>query len=490
MRWIRIKVLTVSGLAAALAIALAIGLGNAAAAAAAPACTAGLVPYTMVNHCAYPLWIGVSAGDATQSYPPVNGRQDPAYPPTDGRWQLALGGGSAQICAPRDWGAARIWARTGCSLDTAGHLTCLTGQCGRPGQVDCGAGAAQISGDNPQTLFEITTHADGSAHYDVSVVNGANVPIVATAQGRCTRSTAGCIADLNASCPAALRKTIAPTTATGPIPCGSGTFCPSGHCVAGACVIGCFAPFDACGEANPPAALMCTAPIPGVPDYTDCAGGRGPVTHQQMYGLKNLADGVAMASPHQGTPTCLADADCPAALPRCITSGFDPGIAPPRGAGVCINPDPAQQAVNDYASASVQCASAPVGEACGGYREVGYPDGLGYSCRRLTYSMANGQPHTAHPCVPPTTSGLGACTRSSDPRQPPLYSGVGGVWNPGWMAAAHQAGGSKEPFFRIFNRACPRAYTWPYDDVAALYHCTALEGFTLTFCATVGALQP
>nr|WP_263053727.1 hypothetical protein [Defluviicoccus vanus] len=100
MRWIRTKVLTISGLAAALAIALAIGFGNAAAAAAAPACTAGLVPYTMVNHCAYPLWIGVSAGDATQSYPPVNGRQDPAYPLTDGRWQLALGGGSAQICAP------------------------------------------------------------------------------------------------------------------------------------------------------------------------------------------------------------------------------------------------------------------------------------------------------------------------------------------------------------------------------------------------------
>ncbi len=462
------------------AVALAVIAFLAARPAEAEAgCAPGEVAYRLENRCAYPVWIGQSAGDAARS-----------YPPKDGQWELAAGGGSTLVCAPRAWGAARLWARTGCSRDANGHLNCLTGQCGDPGRIDCGAGAGQLSGANPQTLFEVTSLADGVAHYDVSVVNGANVPMAATARGQCNRAEAGCVGDLNASCPPALRKTVAPSAGAGPIPCGAGTFCPAGRCVEGACVVGCFAPFDACGEASPSTALKCAAPIPGVPAYTDCAGGRGPVTYEQMYGLKNLADGIPMASPHQGIPTCLADADCPRERSKCVTTGFDAGIAPPAGAGVCLDPDPARQAVNDYASASVNCATAPAGAACGGYREVGYPDGLGYTCRKLTYTMSDGRTATAHPCVPPTTSGLGTCTRSRDPAQPPLYDGVGGVWNPGWMEAARQAGGGVEPFFRVFNRACPRAYTWPYDDVAALYACAAIEGFTVTFCPAMVGAQP
>lgn len=436
------------------------------------ACPDGQMAYRLANRCPSTLWIGQNAA-ATLSHPPDSG------------WELPPGG-ERLICAPRAWSAVRLWGRAGCAKDAAGHLSCLTGQCGDPGRIDCGAGAGQASGANPQTLFEVTMLADGATSWDVSVVNGANVPMAAEADGQaCNRSRGGCTADLNAVCPPALRKTIAPSVGGGPVACGAGTSCPAGACVEGSCVVGCYAPFDACGEANPPPGLMCSAAIPGVPPYTDCAGGSGPVTFEQMYGLKNLADGVPMASPHQGTPTCRADADCPRERPMCVTTGFDAGISPSAGAGVCIDPDPSRGAANDYASPAANCATAPVGEACGGYREVGYPDALGYTCRTLTYTTTDGRTATAHPCVPPTTSGLGSCHRSRDPAQPPLYTGVGGVWNPGWMAAARQAGGGG-PFIDIFREACPAAYAWPYDDVAALYTCRRVERFTITFCPAGG----
>ena len=65
------------------------------------------------------------------------------------------------------WGG-RFWARTGCN----GQGHCVTGDCGN--KLECnGAG-----GIPPVTLAEITLNgAGGLDFYDVSLVDGFNVPV-------------------------------------------------------------------------------------------------------------------------------------------------------------------------------------------------------------------------------------------------------------------------------------------------------------------------
>src|ERR1019366_1936293 len=86
------------------------------------------------------------------------------------------------------------------------------------------------------------TDKAGAPNYDVSHVSGYNMSVVVTpptAQAGGTCQAPGCLTDLNTSGPAALQVT-EPVGSTGPIPCGTGTFCQSGTCVNGdTCVIGC-----------------------------------------------------------------------------------------------------------------------------------------------------------------------------------------------------------------------------------------------------------
>jgi hypothetical protein len=85
--------------------------------------------------------------------------------------------------------SGRIWGRTLCSTDSAAAFTCATGA------VECsGRGAAP-----PATLAEFTLAggAGGDDFYDVSLVDGFNVPMLVTpaADGRCQAT--GCAADLS-----------------------------------------------------------------------------------------------------------------------------------------------------------------------------------------------------------------------------------------------------------------------------------------------------
>lgn len=116
----------------------------------------------------------------------------------------------------------------------------------------------------PVSLVEPTSNGTTNVNYDVSPVNGYNVqtavqPSVPASGANCYAPS--CTSDLNASCPANLQITEAPTSASGPIPCGSGTFCQSGACVNGTCVVGCNDPIDQCQTANPPAGLLSIATL-------------------------------------------------------------------------------------------------------------------------------------------------------------------------------------------------------------------------------------
>ncbi len=157
--------------------------------------------FTLQNKCDYTVWPGIlsNAGIAPLS--------------TTG---FALQKGeSKEIKVPSSWGG-RFWGRTHCGEDSTGKFTCVTGDCGS-GKLECvGGGAAP-----PATLAEFTLDGSGGMDFfDVSLVDGYNLPMVVVPQGgsgpNCTNT--GCVVDLNGACPSDLR-----VTSTG----GEGVACKS-----------------------------------------------------------------------------------------------------------------------------------------------------------------------------------------------------------------------------------------------------------------------
>lgn len=89
----------------------------------------------------------------------------------------------------------------GCVFDGTGKGTCETGDCG--GVLQCmGAG-----GTPPASLAEITLNgANGDDFYDVSLVDGYNLPIAMQPVGGTGNCGApGCVSNLNLNCPGALQ---------------------------------------------------------------------------------------------------------------------------------------------------------------------------------------------------------------------------------------------------------------------------------------------
>ena len=101
------------------------------------------------------IWIGIYGLNST---------------PANGGFELASNQ-SQTITVPSNWTSGRIWARTGC----IGHihdnsLVCETGDCN--GKFHC-----QVTGTPPASLAEFTLSPNGSDYYDISLVDGYNLPI-------------------------------------------------------------------------------------------------------------------------------------------------------------------------------------------------------------------------------------------------------------------------------------------------------------------------
>ncbi|KAE8709497.1 Thaumatin-like protein 1 [Hibiscus syriacus] len=144
--------------------------------------------FTIANKCSYTVWPGVlsSAG----------------IPPLSPKGFVLQPGESTSIGVPASW-SGRLWGRTLCTKDSSGKISCLTGDCGSS-KLECsGAGAIP-----PATLAEFTLNgAGGLDFYDVSLVDGYNLPMMIVPQGgtggNC--SSAGYAADLNGDCPLELK---------------------------------------------------------------------------------------------------------------------------------------------------------------------------------------------------------------------------------------------------------------------------------------------
>lgn len=145
--------------------------------------------FTLVNQCSYTVWPGILSGAGTSQISPTGFQLNP--------------GQAIPVSVPAGW-SGRLWGRSFCSQDsTTGKFTCVTGDCGS-GTVECTGGAAP-----PATLAEFTLNgAGGLDFYDVSLVDGYNLPMLISPQGgtgagNC--SATGCVVDLNEPCPAELK---------------------------------------------------------------------------------------------------------------------------------------------------------------------------------------------------------------------------------------------------------------------------------------------
>ncbi|XP_073033298.1 thaumatin-like protein 1b isoform X2 [Primulina eburnea] len=145
--------------------------------------------FEFVNKCAFTVWPGIlsNAGIA---------------PLLTTGFSLQTGESNV-IDAPSSWGG-RFWGRTHCSVDSTGEFSCATGDCGS-GKIECaGRGATP-----PATLAEFTLQGDAGIldFYDVSLVDGYNLPMLVVPQGasgaNCT--SIGCVGDFDESCPSELR---------------------------------------------------------------------------------------------------------------------------------------------------------------------------------------------------------------------------------------------------------------------------------------------
>ncbi|KAJ7529995.1 hypothetical protein O6H91_15G074100 [Diphasiastrum complanatum] len=151
------------------------------------------------NLCSFKVWIGSQSGAGQQLLPAAS---------------VALNAGdSTSVSTPSGW-SGRYWGRTGCQFDSTGKGSCFTGDCG--GTLQCmGTG-----GNPPATLAEFTLNgANGKDFYDVSLVDGYNVPISVVPVRSASSSTdsvssnsstpscgvAGCVGDLNKNCPSELQ---------------------------------------------------------------------------------------------------------------------------------------------------------------------------------------------------------------------------------------------------------------------------------------------
>ncbi|CAN1824566.1 Thaumatin-like protein 1 [Linum perenne] len=147
--------------------------------------------FTITNECDYTVWPGIlSNADA----PPLSTTGFPLQK-----------GETRSISPPASWGG-RLWGRTHCSQDsTDGKFSCLTGDCGS-GKMECsGSGAIP-----PATLAEFKLDGyDGQDFFDVSLVDGYNLPILVSPSGGSGQncSSTGCVVDLNGACPSALKVT-------------------------------------------------------------------------------------------------------------------------------------------------------------------------------------------------------------------------------------------------------------------------------------------
>lgn len=145
--------------------------------------------FTLINKCNYAVW------------PAALTTSTNATLPTTGL--ILKSGKTSTVTAPDTW-SGRFWGRTDCNIDSVtGKFSCVTGNCGSEKLACNGKGP-----EPPTTLAQFSLSSEGGLDfYNVSVVDGFNVPILVVPVGGSGEncSSTGCPVDLNNECPTNLR---------------------------------------------------------------------------------------------------------------------------------------------------------------------------------------------------------------------------------------------------------------------------------------------
>ncbi|KAJ0602124.1 putative glucan endo-1,3-beta-D-glucosidase [Helianthus annuus] len=150
---------------------------------------------SVINDCGFTVWPGISG---------IHGRPEISSSPALNITGFELAQGKSQtLQTPEEWDG-QIWGRTGCTFNELGHLSCKTGDCGS-GEMECNGRSAT----SPVTLAEFKGTRFKDYYYDVSLVNGYNLPMTMEATGGSVNSLlscmkTGCVDDLNKRCPTEL----------------------------------------------------------------------------------------------------------------------------------------------------------------------------------------------------------------------------------------------------------------------------------------------
>ncbi|GAA5948345.1 hypothetical protein JCM3765_001380 [Sporobolomyces pararoseus] len=142
--------------------------------------------FTIKNNCKSTIWPAIFTSSGTA----------PSY---STGW-TAKKGSQVKFKVAENW-SGRIWARTGCKFKKGETLptSCETGGCNGGLKCDKSSG----TGVPPATLAEFTL-TPTQDWYDISNVDGSNLPISITNNKKCPSPS--CKKDLNKLCPAALSK--------------------------------------------------------------------------------------------------------------------------------------------------------------------------------------------------------------------------------------------------------------------------------------------
>ncbi|KAH7106379.1 thaumatin-like protein [Auriculariales sp. MPI-PUGE-AT-0066] len=147
--------------------------------------------FTFYNGCPFTIWPAIFT-DLNRNAAP------PAGVPTG--WEAAAYT-ARTYTIPNNWKSARVWGRRNCNFTSSlpDYAQCLTGGCVGGLQCDINRG----TGVPPVSLAEFNLDDNGSDWYDISFVDGYNLPISISNNKGCP--SPGCRVDLGPNCPSPLK---------------------------------------------------------------------------------------------------------------------------------------------------------------------------------------------------------------------------------------------------------------------------------------------
>ncbi|CAO1620958.1 unnamed protein product [Sympodiomycopsis kandeliae] len=141
---------------------------------------------TVKNNCPFTIWPGVYSNP---NYPQATGVGG------EGGFQMNSQD-TVSFGVPDNWNSARIWGRRNCDFSKQDVSACDVGSC--IGGLKC-----TQPGIPPVTVAEWTLVPGGQDNYDVSNVDGSNLPMTITPSDP-SCAAPSCPVDLNANCPSDL----------------------------------------------------------------------------------------------------------------------------------------------------------------------------------------------------------------------------------------------------------------------------------------------